>query len=292
MTPLRIATRGSALARWQAEHVAKLLAPHPVDLVIVQSEGDSAPDASLTIIGGKGVFTKEIQSAVLRGDADIAVHSLKDLPTEPVDGMILAAVPKRGPTGDVLVSSRHFGFDQLPHGARIATGSVRRRALLKHRRPDLRLVDIRGNVDTRLRKLVEEDLDGLILAEAGLQRLGLSQRITEILDVGWMIPAVGQGALGIECRTDDSATVAQLKPLDDLPSHLAITAERAFLRALGGGCQVPIGALARVSDNQLEIRGCVLSIDGSKRKDASTTGPISAAEQLGHQLADNFPADF
>lgn len=285
MKPLRIATRGSALARWQADYVARLLAPNPVEVVIVRTEGDAAPDASLTVIGGQGVFTKEIQVAVLRGAADIAVHSLKDLPTEPVDGLILAAVPTRGPTGDVLVSTRHQSIDSLPTGARIATGSVRRRALLKHRRPDLQLIDIRGNVDTRLRKLEDEHLDGLILAEAGLSRLGLTSHITEKLDPFWMVPAVGQGALGIECRIDDDRTRNLLQPLDDARSHATVAAERSFLRCLGGGCQVPIGANAAVIQNQLTLHGCILTLDGILRKDGDESGPIDQGEVIGRKLA-------
>src|SRR5439155_7785507 len=208
LMPLRIGTRGSPLALWQANHVAEqlrpLISPRLVELVHVQTEGDRDQSASLAHIGGRGVFTKEIERALLDGRVDVAVHSLKDLPTQPVDGLVLAAIPPRGPAGDVLVAVGVASFDDLPRGARVATGSLRRRAQLLHRRPDLRLADIRGNVETRLRKLEEEDLDATILAEAGLKRLQLEQRITELLDPAWMLPAVGQGALGLECRTDDA----------------------------------------------------------------------------------------
>ena len=220
MTPLRIGTRGSRLALWQANHVADLLrplaAPRPVELVEIQTTGDQVRDRPLAQIGGDGLFTKEIQKALQAGAVDLAVHSLKDLPTIPVEGLCLAAVPRRGASGDAFVSLRHRGFDALPLGAVVATSSLRRRAQVLHRRPDLRLVDIRGNVETRLRKLAEQDLDALILAQAGLERLGLAEAITELLDPTWMLPAVGQGALGLECRADDptgkTATATGLGP--------------------------------------------------------------------------------
>lgn len=283
MTPLRIATRGSPLALWQARHVAARLAPIPSELIIVRTEGDRVQDASLSVIGGQGVFTKEVQLAVLRGEADLAVHSLKDLPTEPTAGLTLAAVPGRGPTGDALVSTQFGSFDQLPAGARVATGSLRRRAMLRHRRPDLELVDIRGNVDSRLKKL--DALDAIILAEAGLVRLGLRERITEILDDAWFLPAVGQGALGLECRADDEVALAALRPLDDPAAHAEVAAERALLRHLGGGCQVPIAAAGRCREGTLVLRGAVLTPDGAQRLDASTSGNVAQAESLGRTLA-------
>jgi hydroxymethylbilane synthase len=204
--PIRIGTRGSPLALWQAQHIQQRLqqlpgAPPP-EIVVIETRGDRDAHASLSRIGGEGVFTKAIQDAVLAGSADVAVHSMKDLPTAPVAGLTLAAVPERASVFDAFVSKKHRRFDDLPKGAKVATGSLRRRAQLLHRRPDLQLVDIRGNVDTRLRKLVELDLDGLILAEAGLSRLGLQTHISELLSVEWMLPAVGQGALGLECRSD------------------------------------------------------------------------------------------
>src|SRR5262245_33986717 len=214
---LRIGTRGSPLALWQANHVAGLLRPlaasRGVELVEIQTAGDQVRDRPLAQIGGEGVFTKEIQRALLAGTVDLAVHSLKDLPTVPVEGLTLAAVPRRGPRCDAFISRRHRNFDSLPAGAVVATSSLRRRAQALHRRPDLRLVDIRGNVETRLRKLDEQDLDGLLLAQAGLERLGLGEAITEVLDPAWMLPAVGQGALGLECRADDRATLALVEPL-------------------------------------------------------------------------------
>jgi hydroxymethylbilane synthase len=289
MQPLRIGTRGSRLALWQANHVAALLRPlagsRPIELVELQTAGDQVRDVPLAVIGGQGVFTKEIQRALLEETVDIAVHSLKDLPTLAVKGLILAAVPPRGPTGDVFVSLRRARFDALPAEAVVATSSLRRRAQALYRRPDLHLVDIRGNVETRLRKLAEQQLDGMILAQAGLERLGLGAAITEALDPVWMLPAVGQGALGLECRSDDHASRELVEKLDDASTHQAITAERAFLRALLGGCQVPIGASAGVRDKMLSLRGTVLPPDGSDRLDGAISGPCDQAEQLGQRLA-------
>jgi hydroxymethylbilane synthase len=287
--PLRIGTRGSRLALWQANYVASLLRPvareRPVELVEIQTAGDQVRDVPLSAVGGQGAFTKEIQRALLAEAVDVAVHSLKDLPTLPVEGLVLAAVPPRGPTGDAFVSRRHRRFDDLPSGAAVATSSLRRRAQALHRRPDLRMVDVRGNVETRLRKLDEQALDALILARAGLERLGLENAITEVLDPSWMLPAVGQGALGIECRTDDRETRTLVERLDHAPTHQAVLAERAFLRELQGGCQVPIGAAAGVDGASLTLRGVVLSPDGRKRVEGSVRGPRDDGEKLGRELA-------
>jgi hydroxymethylbilane synthase len=289
MNPLRIGTRGSPLALWQARHIADRLrplsAPRAVELVEIETAGDRVRDLALTQIGGDGVFTKEIQRALLAGAVDLAVHSLKDLPTTPVAGLVLAAVPPRGPAGDVFVSRRHRRFDELPAGAVVATSSLRRRAQALHRRPDLRLVNLRGNVETRLRKLQEQDLDAIILAQAGLERLGLAEHITGILDPVWMLPAVGQGALGLECRADDAETRALLEPLNDVPTRQAVLAERAVLRGLGGGCLVPIGAAGRVAGTQLSLRAVVLPPDGTRRVAAETAGRAAEAEALGQDLA-------
>ncbi len=288
-SPLRIGTRGSPLALWQARHVAGLLrplaGPRPVELVEIETSGDVVRDRPLTQIGGDGVFTKEIQRALLAGHVDVAVHSLKDLPTTPVPELVLAAVPPRGPSGDAFVSRRHRRFDDLPQGARVGTSSLRRRSQALHRRPDLQLVDVRGNVGTRLAKLDGEGLDALILAQAGLERLGLGGHVTEILDPQWMLPAVGQGALGLECRADDAATRALLSPLNDPPTRQAVLAERALLRGLGGGCLVPIGAAAAVGDGRLSLRGVVLPPDGSARVAAEESGPAGEAEAVGARLA-------
>jgi hydroxymethylbilane synthase len=291
MNPLRIGTRSSPLALWQARFVADRLrpvaAPRPVELVEIETTGDAVRHLPLSEIGGDGVFTKEIQRALLANVVDIAVHSLKDLPTTYVEGLTLAAVPQRGPSGDAFVSKRHASFDALPATAVIATSSLRRRAQILYRRPDLKLVNIRGNVDTRLRKLVDQpDLDAIILAHAGLARLGLEARITEILDPQWMLPAVGQGALGLECRADDKATLDALGALNDPVTRQAVLAERALLRGLGGGCQVPIGAAAAVDHAIVSLRGVVLDPEGKRRIDAKASGPAAEAERVGKELAE------
>jgi hydroxymethylbilane synthase len=293
--PLRIGTRGSPLALWQARHVADLLrplaSPRPVELVEIETSGDVVRDLPLSQIGGDGVFTKEIQRALLDRRVDVAVHSLKDLPTTPVAELVLAAVPPRGPSGDVFVSRRHRRFDDLPLGAVVGTSSLRRRSQALHRRPDLRLVNVRGNVGTRLSRLDGTELDALILAQAGLERLGLGSHITEILDPDWMLPAVGQGALGLECRADDATTRALLLPLDDPPTHQSVLAERAFLRTLGGGCLVPVGAAALIRDDLLTLRGAVLPPDGSARVAGVEEGRSDQAEAIGGRLASKLLAD-
>jgi hydroxymethylbilane synthase len=286
---LRIGTRGSPLALWQARHVADLLRPlagaRPVELVEIETSGDVVRDLPLSQIGGDGVFTKEIQRALLDGRVEVAVHSLKDLPTTPVPELVLGAVPPRGPSGDAFVSRRHRRFDDLPVGAVVGTSSLRRRSQALYRRPDLKLVNDRGNVGTRLSKLDGPELDALVLAQAGLERLGLGSHITEILDPVWMLPAVGQGALGLECRADDAPTRALLAPLNDPATRQAVLAERAFLRALGGGCLVPVGAAAAVRDGRLTLRGAVLPPDGSSRVAAEEAGPVEEAETIGARLA-------
>jgi hydroxymethylbilane synthase len=292
--PLRIGTRGSPLALWQANYVAdRLRALDPgrsVELVEIQTAGDRVRDVPLAQIGGEGVFTKEIQRALLAGTVEVAVHSLKDLPTVEVAGLVLAAVPPRGPTGDALVSQQHPNFAALPAGAVVATSSLRRRSQALNRRPDLRLVDIRGNVETRLRKLAEQGLDALILAQAGLERLGLGNVITEILDPAWMLPAVGQGALGLQCRAEDRPTRDLLARLDDPFTRSAVLAERSLLRSLGGGCQVPIGAAATVTGDALTLRGAVLPPDGRRRIEGAITGRLGEAEELGRRLAERLLA--
>jgi hydroxymethylbilane synthase len=289
LSPLRIGTRGSRLALWQANYVAARLQPlaggRAIELVEILTAGDQVRDVPLAQIGGEGVFTKEIQRALLDATVDVAVHSLKDLPTLAVHGLTLAAVPLRGSVGDVMISRRHASLDGLPPGAVVATSSLRRRAQLLHRRPDLKLVPIRGNVETRLRKLTEEGLDALILAQAGLERLALAEQITEVLDPAWMLPAVGQGALGLECRAEDTSTLQLLAELDHAPTRYAVFAERALLRGLGGGCQVPIGAMSRHEGNLLALRGVVLDPEGKVRLEAQLMDSAEKAEDLGYRLA-------
>lgn len=287
MQALRVGTRGSRLALWQANHVAERLravaGARPVELVEIQTAGDQVRDVPLAQIGGEGVFTREIQRALLDDTVDVAVHSLKDLPTIAVAGLLLAAVPQRAATEDVFVSLRHSGFDALPPGAVVASSSLRRKAQVLHRRPDLRTIDIRGNVETRLRKLSEQALDGTILARAGLERLGLADAITEVLS--WMFPAVGQGALGLECRAGDHDTATLLSHLDHAATRQAALAERALLRTLGGGCQVPLGAISAIAGTTLTLRAAVLSPDGRQRIEEQVEGPVAEPEQLGDRLA-------
>jgi hydroxymethylbilane synthase len=284
--PLRLATRASPLAQWQARHVAALLAPYAAcDLVPVQTHGDRDQATALRDMGGFGAFTKAIQQALTAGRADVAVHSLKDLPTDPNPGTVLAGTPARGPTGDAFLSLRHPSFDRLPAGAVVGTSSLRRRAMLLARRPDLTLVELRGNIDTRLRKLAELGLDAIVLAEAGLVRLGLAHRIVEVLDPGWLLPAVGQGAIGLEARTDDPTSRQLAEGITDPPTWAAVTAERAMLFALGGGCLVPVGVTAAVDGGELRLRALVLSGDGRRQAAASHRGPAERPLAVGQELA-------
>jgi hydroxymethylbilane synthase len=286
---LRLGTRGSPLALWQANHVADhlrpVVAPQTVELVLIETHGDRDQASALAAMGGFGVFTKAIQNALLDGRADVAVHSLKDLPTIPTEGLELTAVPPRGPTGDAFISRKHRRFDDLPEGALVGTSSLRRRAQASNRRPDLKLIDLRGNVDTRLRKLDEQKLDAIILAEAGLVRLGLEAQITELLNPSWMLPAVGQGAIGLECRVTDELTRHYVEALRDPDTFARVTAERAMLYALGGGCLVPIGATSRVMDGVLTVRGAVLSPDGRRRVAATHSGTATTPLAIGQELA-------
>jgi hydroxymethylbilane synthase len=285
---LRIGTRRSALARWQAEWVASALRAcgHEVVLVPIVTRGDTDQAQPLGAIGGDGLFTKELQRALLADEIDLAVHSLNDLPTEFVPGLTVAATPERAPTDDALVSRGGVHLSELPAGARIGTGSLRRRAQLWHARSDLTMHNIRGNVDTRLRKLEDGEFDAIVLAEAGLTRLGLAERITERLSPPLMLPAVGQGALGLECREQDMETRAAFADLDHTPTHVAVLAERALLRSLAGGCLAPIAALGRVAANgRLHLDAVVLSGDGKTRLAAEGEAPTAEAESLGQRVA-------
>ncbi|HEV3023248.1 MAG TPA: hydroxymethylbilane synthase [Pirellulales bacterium] len=284
---LRLGTRASPLARWQAGWVAGRLAEMGLEtaLVPIATNGDERTAGPIGAIGGQGVFTKELQRALLDGEIDLAVHSLKDLPTDVVDGLALGAVPARGPLGDVLISVDDVPFEQLSRGARVGTGSLRRRTQLWHVRPDLRMEDVRGNVETRVGKLRAGLFDALVLAEAGLERLGLSGQITQKLPMSLMLPAVGQGALGLEARADDHETLAILAPLDDVDTHSAVAAERAMLAALRGGCLAPVGGWGRIADGQLHLSGVVLSADGSRRIFAELAGSPAEPVALGQSVA-------
>lgn len=273
---------------WQAGHVRDLLVKaHPgirIELVPIQTKGDRVLDAPLAKVDSKGIFTREIEQALLSGAVDLAVHSLKDLPTTLPAGLMIGAVCEREDPLDCLVTKGARSLAELRAEAVVATGSPRRKAQLLHLRPDLRIVDLRGNVGTRLRKLDESDWDAIVLAKAGLVRLGFENRISCVLGRKEMLPAVCQGALGIEIRQEDGKTAALVSPLDHAPSRLATAAERAFLASLGGGCQVPIAALARVGWGTLAIEGLVASPDGRTYLRRHIEGPASAAEALGKAL--------
>jgi hydroxymethylbilane synthase len=286
---LRIATRGSRLAIWQAEHVGQLLAATSgveTEFVRVTSSGDRDQSRPVVELQSQGLFTKEIQQAVLDGRADVAVHSLKDLPTDVTPGLVLAAVPERESVADILVSRTNQGWSRLPRGARIGTGSRRRRAQFLNVRPDFEVFDLRGNVETRLQKLHDAHFDAIVLAYAGLKRLGLEDRITEVLPPDVMLPAVGQGALGIEARADDARARELLKRIEHAPSRAAVTAERALLEELRGGCLAPVGAWARLADDgQLLLDAVVLSLDGRQRLLATGSDALEQAESLGRRVA-------
>jgi hydroxymethylbilane synthase len=284
---LRLGTRASPLARWQAEWVATRLGERgiEVEMVHISTQGD-VKAGPVGQIGGQGLFTKEIQRALLERQIDLAVHSLKDLPTAPVAGLLLAAVPTRETTADVLVSGKYGSLDHLPHGARVGTGSLRRQAQLLHVRPDLTILDIRGNVETRLKKLDDGEFDAIVLAAAGLTRLGFADRMTFILPQSIMLPAVGQGALGLETRDDDSVARTLVEPLTDAATHAAVLAERSLLHALRGGCLAPVGALAQVEDSVLKLEAVVLSGDGQRRISADAAGRPEDAIHIGEQVAE------
>ncbi|MDB5388969.1 MAG: porphobilinogen deaminase [Planctomycetaceae bacterium] len=293
LRPIRIATRSSRLALWQAEHVASLLnatAPDvPVEIIHVSTLGDRDLSAPLSSLGAFGVFTREVQRVVLDGQADLAVHSLKDLPTDYVEGLCLGAVPGRGPVADTLVLPAHanagLNWETIPLKARLGTGSLRRQAQLLHARPDLQLLEIRGNVETRLRKLDAGEFDAIVLAVAGLERLGLAGRITQPLQPPVMFPAVGQGALGLECRADDVSLREILSRISDVQTFMAVTAERALLSDLRAGCHAPLGVATSFDGDQLTLEAVVLSPDGASRIHAIAARSISLAAELGKVVA-------
>jgi len=286
---IRIATRGSRLARWQADLVERLLRErypgNAIEQVIIRTTGDQDQRAPLGSFGGVGVFTREIETALLAGAADLAVHSLKDLPSAQPTGLVIGAVLPREDPRDALVARTARSFAALPHGARVATSSVRRRAQLLHARPDLAVVGIRGNVPTRVRKLAEENLDGVILARAGLVRLGLADVIAEVLSPELMLPAPGQGAIAVEIRDGDEEIAAMVRSFHDEVTGRCVAAERAVMRAFGGGCHVPLGALATAADGVLRIDAVVASPDGAVLVRRSAVGPPDRAESLGERLA-------
>jgi hydroxymethylbilane synthase len=294
MNTLRIATRKSPLALWQSEHVAtQLRAAHPglnVELVPMSTRGDEVLDRSLAAIGGKGLFLKELELAMQRGEADCAVHSLKDVPMELEPGFMLPAILRRADHADAFVSNLHDDVAALPHGARVGTSSLRRQAQLRARRPDLQLLDLRGNVNTRLAKLDAGDYDAIVLACAGLQRLGFDDRIRSRLDAPDWLPAPAQGAIAVECRDDDAATQALFAALDDAPTRTCVEAERAMNRALHGSCHVPVAAYAHLDGQHLYLAGLVGSATDGRIVRAHAPGRGDMPEGLGLEVAEKLLA--
>jgi hydroxymethylbilane synthase len=288
LKPLRIGTRGSALALWQARSVAKALlglTGSEPELITIKTTGDKFQQASFSQIGGKGVFIKELEDALLEERVDLAVHSMKDVPTELPAGLTIAAIGKREDVRDALLSLDGAKLASLPQGARVGTSSLRRQSQLLHARRDLRMLDLRGNVDTRIAKLKRGDYDAIVLAKAGLDRLGLSDNISEVLPQEVSLPAAGQGAIGIEARTGDLDTLRVLAGLEDADTRGAVNAERAALAGLGGGCQVPIGAWGRMEGSKLVLDVAVLAPDGSQRRAETDSGSPAEAEMIGGRVA-------
>ncbi|WP_336042332.1 hydroxymethylbilane synthase [Acinetobacter dispersus] len=289
MKTLKIATRQSPLALWQAEHIrSRLNVLYPdltVELVKFVTQGDKILDTPLAKIGGKGLFVKELEAALLDGRADLAVHSMKDVPMHLPEGLSLAVICEREDPLDAFVSNQYSHFDELPQGAKVGTSSLRRKCQILQLRPDLEIIDLRGNVGTRLSKLDDGLYDAIILASAGLKRLGLADRIRHCLTPVVSLPAVGQGALGLECRTDDVELLKLIQPLQHEETSICVRAERAFNAYLEGGCQVPIAGYAILANDQLHIEGRVGSVDGKILLKEQLVGATVDAEQLGEQLA-------
>lgn len=295
MTHLRIGTRGSALALWQANFIAERLRQSSgaeIEIVRIRTSGDHMQAASVAKPlaeysaenVAKGIFIKELEDALLAGSVDLAVHSMKDVPTETPAGLAFPAITQREDPRDCLISRQGRTLKTLPFGARVGTSSLRRQAQLRHHRPDLEVADLRGNVDTRIKKLEAGEFHAIVLAMAGVNRLGLAGKITQVLDEEIMLPAVGQGALGIETRSDDSRVMELVAGLDHAETRACVTAERAVLRALQGGCQIPLGALAHVRADRLHLEAAVFSPRGSEHVQSSDEGPVADAAQIGKRL--------
>ena len=291
---IRIATRKSPLALWQAEHVReRLLALHPglqVELLTMSTQGDRILDSPLAKIGGKGLFVKELEQGMLDGRADLAVHSMKDVPAELPEGLCIGAILEREDPRDAFVSNRYTSVDDLPAGARVGTSSLRRQCQLRARRPDLQLLDLRGNVGTRLGKLDSGDYDAIVLACAGLKRLGLMGRISRELTPEEMLPAIAQGVIGIECRVDDERVNSLIEPLNHVDTRQRTDAERAMNATLAGGCQAPVAGYSVLNDGIIELRGLVGRPDGSDVIRGDVRGSTAHAAALGKQLADDLLA--
>ena len=284
-----IGSRGSELALWQTHYVKTMLEQHfpdiNLEIKIIKTTGDKMLDVALAKIGDKGLFTKQIETALLNGEIDLAVHSLKDLQTVQPQGLVIGAVSKRETPNDILVSKKYASIDELPHGAKVATGSLRRRSQLLFYRPDLEIFEIRGNVPTRIAKFEESDLDAMILAFAGVHRLNLDAHIAQIIPFEIMLPAVGQGAMAVEIRSEDVELKGFLQILNDAETETCVTAERAFLRTLEGGCQVPIGANATIDNGEIQLEGMVGNLTGSVNWREKIVGALDSAESLGKRLA-------
>ncbi|MBF0184251.1 MAG: hydroxymethylbilane synthase [Magnetococcales bacterium] len=287
--PIKIGTRGSALALWQAEWVRSLLLAkrpeQPVELVIIKTQGDKILDVPLAKVGGKGLFVKELEEALLASQIDLAVHSMKDMPAILPDGLALTAILEREDPRDVLLSTRFTSLQALPQQAKVGSSSLRRQSQLLHLRPDLQIISLRGNVNTRIQKLLSGQFDAIVLAAAGVKRLQLTEHVVEYLDPLQIIPANGQGAIGIESRQDDANLNAQLAHLNHLPTWICVSAERSFLAALQGGCQVPIAGHATIHDDQLQLLGRIASLDGRTMVSQSRLGRLQDPVSLGQELA-------
>jgi len=292
--PIKIGTRGSKLALWQANWVKSVLEqnfpPTPIELIVIKTQGDKILDVPLAKVGGKGLFVKEIEQALLTRRIDIAVHSMKDMPADIPEGLCIGAIPERENPVDVFISRNGAQFIELAAGSVIGTSSLRRGAQLRHARPDIVIQPIRGNLDTRLKKLESENFDALVLAAAGVKRLNLEHKITEYLDPEIMLPAVGQGALCIEIRKGDSTVGPLVASLEHASTRAVVAGERAFLNRLEGGCQVPIAGHGRISEKQFAITGLVAEVDGSRVIKGEKSGPLDSAETIGIDLAEELLA--
>ncbi len=286
---IRVGSRDSVLAMWQTQFVIEQLQQvtdaYEFEIVSLKTKGDKILDVSLAKIGDKGLFTKELEVGLLQGEIDFAVHSMKDMPTVLPEGLQISSLLKRHNPADVLISEKYQSFAELPQGAKVGTSSLRRKAQLLHARPDLDIHDLRGNLQTRMRKMQEENFDGIILAAAGVERLNWHDKITEELSYDICLPAVSQGVIGVETRVDDSEIIALVQLVHDVQTASCVTAERALLKSLEGGCQIPIGAYAQLEDDMVVLQGLVGSLDGKTIIRDVISGPAAQSEQLGQQLA-------
>ncbi|PWM52216.1 MAG: hydroxymethylbilane synthase [Clostridiales bacterium] len=291
---VKIGSRDSALAMWQTKHVIseleKVTSAYTFEIVPLKTKGDKILDVSLAKVGDKGLFTKELEAAMLDKTTDLAVHSMKDVPTNLVDGLIIGSILKREDPRDVLISPKGYTFQTLPEGAKVGTSSLRRKAQLQNLRPDLKICDVRGNLNTRMRKMHEENFDALILAAAGVIRMGWSDEISEYLPMDIFLAAVSQGAIGIECREDDAEIMALIAKINDGETATCVCAERALLRALEGGCQIPIAAHAVIKNDTLKLNGLVASLDGKRVIKETLSGNKDNAEEIGLELAKKLTA--